>query len=80
MPASSLYTIQYRPGNESVVHDTLTRGFCGAFVSNALKQLHYNLCHPGVSMFLHFVRSKNLPFSVEEVKRMCLGCKICTEL
>ncbi|XP_047132552.1 uncharacterized protein LOC124811250 [Hydra vulgaris] len=29
---------------------------------------------------LHFVKSKNLPFSTEEVKRVCSNCQICSDL
>ena len=29
---------------------------------------------------LHFVKSKNLPFSTEEVKKFCSNCQICCEL
>ena len=29
---------------------------------------------------LHFVRSKNLPYSTEEVKRVCSTCRVCAEL
>lgn len=43
-------------------------------------ELHEKLCHPGVSTLLHFVRSGNLPFSTEDVKKTCASCRICAEL
>ena len=46
---------------------------------NELYKLHDVLCHPGISHIMHFVRTRNLPFSVDNVKRITLGCKICAE-
>ena len=45
-----------------------------------LADIHRSLCHPGVTRMLHFVKSRNLPFSTEEVKRSCSDCQICAEL
>ena len=45
-----------------------------------LKEIHEVLSHPGVRRLHHFVRTKNLPFSLEEVKRTCSHCKVCAEL
>ena len=28
---------------------------------------------------IHFVRTKNLPFSVEDVKHVASGCRVCAE-
>ena len=39
-----------------------------------------NFAIPGVTRLLHFVKSKNLTFSTEEVKRACADCRICAEL
>lgn len=79
--AAFSYTIRYRPGKENVVPDTLTRAFCcSAFASSTLTDLHKGLCHPGVTRLLHFVRTKNLPFSTEDVKRTCASCRICADL
>ena len=33
-----------------------------------IQKLHENLCHPGIARFYHFVKSKNLPYSMEDVK------------
>ena len=73
------YTIRYREGKSNVVADSFTRAHCSAVASN-LEDIHAQLCHPGVTRLLHFVKSKNLPFSTEEVKRVCAGCRICAEL
>ena len=63
--------------------DALTRAFC-ANITNISKinltAIHNGLCHPGVTSLLHFVRSKNLPFSTEDVKRECSLCRVCAEI
>ena len=48
--------------------------------SNYLEEIHVGLCHPGVTRMLHFVKSKNLPYSTEEVKKVCSACGSCAEL
>lgn len=79
--ASFSYTIKYRPGNENVAPDTLTRvNCCASFSTSNLSDIHDGLCHPGVTRLLHFVRSRNLPFSTEDVKKTCASCRICSEL
>lgn len=76
--ASFSYTILYRPGKQNVAPDTLTRAYC-CTVSTipSITEIHDSLCHPGVTRLLHFVRSKNLPFSTDDVKRVCASCKVC---
>ena len=64
---------------DNSVPDTLTRAFCSAVSALTLDELHRGLCHPGVARLLHFVRSKNLPFSTEDVKRVCSSCRICAD-
>ena len=73
------YTIQYRQGKQNVVADSFTRAHCNAISSN-LEDFHVQLCHPEVTRLLHFVKTRNLPFSTEEVKRVCSHCRICSEL
>ena len=45
-----------------------------------MEKIHVSLCHPGVTRLYHFVRMKNLPFSLEDVKKVCSHCSICSEL
>ena len=73
------FDIRYRPGVENVPADTLSRAYCATVESNTLVELHKSLCHPGVSRMIHFVRSRNLPFSVEDVKRVTSTCQTCAE-
>lgn len=75
------FDIQYRPGIENVAPDALSRAHCASILTNpnALVELHKALCHPGVTRMTAFIRSKNLPYSVEEVKRMTSACRTCNE-
>ena len=43
-------------------------------------KLHEDLCHPGVTRLMHYVKSKNLPFSTEDIKTTCSSCRTCAEL
>ena len=45
-----------------------------------LSDIHERLCHPGVTHLLHFVQTKNLPYSTDDVKKLCYSCRICAEL
>ena len=74
------YDVIYRPGPENVAADALSRATCGASTTESLVELHNSLCHPGVTRMHHFVRSKNLAFSVEEIKEMTANCHVCREI
>ena len=75
------YDISYRPGSDNVSADALSR-LCGSICKSVkdLEKLHNSLCHPGISRLTHFVRSKNLPFSVEDIKKVCLSCPSCAKI
>lgn len=73
------YEIAYRPGSMNSSADTLSRS-CASAQSQSLKDLHEALCHPGVRRMSHLIRLKNLPYSVEDVKRVCRECRVCGEL
>ena len=73
------YAIQYREGKVNVVPDSFTRAHCAA-VSKSLEEIHAQLCHPGVTRLLHFVKAKNLPFSTQDVRDVCSNCRISAEL
>ena len=80
--ASYGYTIQYHTGRDNVGPDTLTRATC-ASITNSLSKLsdiHDRLCHPGVTRLLQFVCTKNLPYSTDDVRKLCHPCGICAEL
>lgn len=73
------YNIAYRPGSLNPAADALSRS-CSATCSVSLKDIHAALCHPGIARLHHYVRQKNLPFSMEDIKRICSECQICAEL
>ena len=78
--SSYSYTILYRPGKDNAAADSLTRAHCNAISSSNLPEIHDAFCHPGVARLLHFVRTKNLPFSTEDVRKVCSNCRVCAEL
>jgi len=71
-------SINYRPGNENVVADALTR--CTAIQSDLLANIHDRLCHPGITRLYHYCRSHNMPFSLEDIRKMTSNCQTCREL
>ena len=73
------YTIQYREGKSNTVPDSFPRAYC-ATAATSLEDIHAQLCHSGVSRLLHFVKTKNLPFSTQNVRNVCANCRICAEL
>ena len=79
--SSYCYDIIYRPGTENASADALSRSaVCSASDNRKLLvELHSALCHPGVTRMTHFVRTRNLPFSVEEIKQMTASCPVCAE-
>ncbi|GFU87937.1 retrovirus-related Pol polyprotein from transposon 17.6 [Trichonephila clavipes] len=78
--ASFKFDIIYRPGKQNIIADTLSR-ITGAITPRVyLYNLHNSLCHPGVTRMHHWVRCKNLPFSLEDIKKVTNSCLICNEL
>ena len=62
------FDVVYRSRKMSSVSDALSRAFCANIYDNTLRKLQESLCHPGVTRLHHFVRVKNLPYSVNEVR------------
>ena len=75
------FEIVYRPGKENISPDTFSRSYCSStgMSHRPLLDLHESLCLPGVTRMYHFVKYKNLPYSVEDVRRMTSSCKVCAE-
>ena len=71
------YDIQHKPGIENIAADALSRNICAGMSNSHLYSLHESLCHPGVTRMLHFVKVRNLPFSVEDVRQITRDCQIC---
>ena len=75
--ANFSYDIVYKPGAQNVGPDTFTRVYCSSISPESLKDLHATLGHPGITRMMHFVRSKNLAYSLEDVKQVCSSCPSC---
>ena len=72
------YDIMYRPGKNNIPANMLSRAQCNALNSmGRLYEIHKNLCHPGLTRLAHFIKVRNLPYSIEEFKRVCAGCTVC---
>ena len=80
--ASFSYSIRYRPRSQNVGPDTLIRALCTAITTSEsrLMSLHKELCCPGVTRLWNFVRAKNLPYSLEDVRKCCRDCTTCAEI
>lgn len=72
------FDICYRSGIKNIVADAMSR--CAQTVDHSfLDKLHQTLCHPGVRRFYHYCRSRNIPVSVQEVRRIVTNCSTCRE-
>ena len=79
-PSSFYFAVIHPPGKENAGTDTLSRAFCGAVTVNRLREVHIALCYPGVTRMAHFVRTKNLPYSLADIREMSTNCKECLEI
>ena len=73
------YDIIYRKGELNIAPDTFSRVYCATINTDSLYRLHQSLCHPGVTRMSAFVRSRNLPFSIEDVRKITKDCCIWRE-
>ena len=72
--------IVHRPGKQNIVPDTLSRVCSVMYNGLNLVEIHKLLSHSEVPPLSHFVKTKNLLFSVEDTKTVCLNCQICAEM
>ena len=74
------YDIIYRAGKYNCVRYTLSQSYVASMANTALYDIHVSLCHPGVTRFHHYIKTKNLPFSLQEVRDIVARCRICSEV
>ena len=72
--------IKYRPIKDNATADSLSCAFCASMTTSILTEVYASFCHPGVTRLLLFVRTKNLAFSIQDVRKVCSSCQICAEL
>lgn len=77
------FNIIYRVGKENIPADTLSRVCATVGCHTDIKKLikiHEDLCHPGVTRLHHWTKTKNLPYSIDDVKEVCSKCITCSEM
>ena len=82
-PNCVLTSVIYRLGKLNFAPDTLSRATSASVSFSSLKSLtnlHELLCHPGITRLAHYVKAKNLPFSLSDVKNVIQACKDCSEV
>ena len=74
------YDIVYRAGKLNTAADTMPRIYCANLNFWSLYEIHAGLCHPGITRTYHFIKIKNLPYSIDEVRKIVNGYRICAEI
>ena len=74
------YDIVYRAGKYNSAPDTLSRACSAKTSTTSLYDIHAALCHPGVTRLHHYIKTKNLPFTINKIRDMIAGCRICCEV
>ena len=74
------FAIIYRCGEENIPGDTLSRLNCETMNLKKQQNLHNSLCRPGVTRLAHFVKQRNLPFSLDQVRQVMPSCTVCAEI
>ena len=57
----------------------MSRIYCANLNFSSLYEIHAGLCHPGVTR-TYFIKMKNLLYSIDEVRKILNGCRICAEI
>ena len=73
------FDIVYRCGEENIPADALSRVKCLSMSIDKLRDVHESLCHPGETRMAHFVKVRNLPFSIDQIRQIIRSCQACSE-
>jgi len=73
------FDIIYRCGEENIPADALSRIKCFSLSIEKLRYVHESLCHPGETRLAHFVKVRNLPFSIDQIRQVICSCHACSE-
>ena len=71
------YDIIYRPGKENFVADAFSRMVAPITNTNELKTIHEKLAHPGTTRLYHYIKERNLPYTMENVRNTTRNCNSC---
>jgi len=74
------FEVVFRPGKLISVPDALSRAYCASLHESTLYTIHASLCHSGITRVHHFVRAKNLPCSLADVRKTVECCCVCSEV
>ena len=75
------FDIVHKPGELNVAPDAMSRvASLSVKDLGKLKEMHSQLSHPGITRFLHYVRSKNLPYSADDVRAVVNNCPSCCKI
>ena len=75
------FDIVHKPGVSNVAADAMSRvASIHKQDLEKLRSLHSKLAHPGVTRLLHYVRSKNMAFSAEDVRSVVNKCPSCCKI
>ena len=73
------FDVEHTPGIQNIPADTFSRSTCSGMLNNELYDIHNSLCHPGVIRMYHFCKTKNLPYTLEEVRSVLRSCQVCAQ-
>lgn len=74
-----LFDVKCRTGNVNVVMNIHSRVSSSVDCKEELMNLPRELCHTGFIRIAHMTKIKNLPYSVEDVKKITKSRKGCSE-
>ena len=75
----SIISTLYRCGKENIPADALSSVKCLSMSIDKLRDVHESLCHPDETRMAHFVKVRNLPFSIDQIRQIICSCQACSE-